>query len=626
MRFSKMFIHTFKEAPKDASLKSHEYLVRGGFIAQIGSGIYNFLPLGKRVLDKVKAIIKDEMDKAGAQEVALGFVTPASLWQKSGRFERYGKELLRFKDRKENDFVLGPTHEEVITELVKNSVKSYKQLPLHLYQMNLKFRDEIRPRFGLIRAREFIMKDGYSFHSSEEDLKREFDLMESTYSKIFKRLGLDFRAVEADSGAIGGSGSKEFMILAESGEDTICVCDKCNYAANLETATRKNDSHFDFLSHSKKSRSTDNKSSLAHFLEHSAQKLCVNNDFETNQAKNVESQSALTPPIANFAKFHTPGVKSIESLAVFFKTSPFYTLKAVIKKAIFDGDKCELVYFFLRGSDSLNETKALNVIGANELVDASEEEIREVGLIPGFVGPYALRNITGSNQIYFDNELKDEKNLICGANELDYHFVGVDLGTFEGLEYRDLLEVKEGDGCPKCESGKLYFTKGIEAGHIFQLGTKYSSAMEATFLDENGKAKPFIMGCYGIGVSRILAALIEQNHDKKGMIWTEATAPFKLQIIISNVKNNEQLEFGEKLYDALEAANIECLLDDRGERYGSKIADFELIGIPYGIVVGKGLESGEIELIKREGLEKITLNISDFESLKESLIKKIKCL
>lgn len=587
MRFSKLFIPTLKEIPKDVILKSHEYLIRGGFIGQIGSGIYNFLPLGKRVLDKIRAIVKEEMDKAGANEVALGFVTPADLWQKSGRYERYGKELLRFKDRKENDFVLGPTHEEVITELVKTYIKSYKQLPLHLYQINLKFRDEIRPRFGLMRGREFIMKDGYSFHCDERDLKREFDLMEATYCKIFSRLGLDFRVVLADSGAIGGSGSKEFMVLAQSGEDTLCVCEHCHYGANLEAAVR------------------------------------------------LPKTPPSPPPQADFAKFHTPQIKTIEALAEFFKIDTFYTLKAVVKKALFDKGKGELVFFFLRGCDSLNETKALNAIsGANELIEVSSEEISKIGLVAGFIGPYALRNLTQSPYIYFDNELRDAKNLICGANEEDYHFVGVDLGAFEGLEYRDLIEVKEGDFCLECakennpKKSKLYFTKGIEVGHIFQLGEKYSTAMGATFLDEKGKAKPFVMGCYGIGISRLLAAIIEQNHDTKGMKWTKSTAPFLVDLIVSNTKETHQMDFAQKLYEALEEAGIECLFDDREERYGVKMADFELIGFPYAIVIGKGLSEGVIELVRRGSLEKEKLEIQDFENLKISILKELrdKCL
>ena len=572
MRFSNFFIPTLKETPKDVVLKSHEYLLRGGFIQQIGSGIYNFLPLGKRVLDKISKIVKQEMDNAGANEVLLGCVTPASLWQASGRYERYGKELLRFKDRKENEFVFGPTHEETITELVKTYVKSYKQLPLHLYQIQTKFRDEIRPRFGLMRGREFIMKDGYSFHSSYEDLKREFDEMERTYSVIFSKLGLDFRAVEADSGAIGGSGSKEFMVLAESGEDTICVCDNCSYAANLEAANR------------------------------------------------LEKSTQTPPPQANFTKFHTPDVKTIESLAEFFKIDSFWTIKAVVKKAIFEGGKSEFAFFFLRGCDFLNETKALNAIsGANEIVDVNEDEIKNIGLFPGFIGPYALRNITQSPYIYFDKELEGASNLICGANEKDYHFVGVDLNLFEGLEFKDLLEVQEGDICKKCQKGHLYFTKGIEVGHIFQLGEKYSQAMGATFLDENGKSKPFIMGCYGIGISRLLAAIIEQHYDEKGMKWTKATAPFLLDIVISNVKDCEQVELATRIYHALSEQKIECLLDDRNERYGAKMADFELIGMPYALIVGKGIQEGKVELVCRANLEKTMFEVNDFEGFLESL-------
>lgn len=576
MRFSKMMIPTLKEAPKDVVLKSHEYLIRGGFIQQIGSGIYNFLPLGKRVLDKVKNIIKEEMDNAGANEVMLGFVTPSSLWQKSGRLERYGKELLRFKDRKDNAFVLGPTHEEMVTELVSTHIKSYKQLPLHLYQINLKFRDEIRPRFGLMRAREFIMKDGYSFHANVDDLKCEFDKMEQTYRKIFTRLGLDFRAVFADSGAIGGSGSKEFMVLANSGEDTICVCDACDYGANLEAATRFRVAH------------------------------------------NTQ------PPEASFAKFKTPNIKTIEELADFFKVDPYFTLKAVVKKAIFNANKTVLVYFFLRGSDHLNLTKALNAIeGANDLVDVSEEEIKEVGLIPGFIGPISLRNITNSSYIYFDLELQDCANLICGANVADFHYVGVNLAEFEGLEYRDLVEVQQGDLCPICKEkgGRLYFTKGIEVGHIFQLGTKYSSAMEATFLDESGKAKPFVMGCYGIGVSRILAAIIEQHHDEKGMIWTKNSAPFYVDIMVSNTKDEAQMQMANTLYESLVKNGVECLLDDRVERYGVKISDFELIGIPFGIIVGKGLEKGEVEVVCRKNLEKKIFDVTDFDTLVQNLLR-----
>ncbi|MGP1580610.1 MAG: proline--tRNA ligase [Wolinella sp.] len=558
MRFSQFFAPTLKEVPKDTTLKSHEYLIRGGFIQQIGSGIYSFLPLGKRVLDKIQAIIKEEMDASGAQEVRLGFVTPAELWRESGRFEKYGKELLRFKDRKESDFVLGPTHEEAAVEMIKGFVKSYKQLPIHIYQIHLKFRDEIRPRFGLLRAREFVMKDGYSFHADEADLVREFNLMEATYRKIFTRLGLLFRAVEADSGAIGGSGSKEFMVLANSGEDSIAVCDSCEYAANIEAARR------------------------------------------------AKKQSDSPIPEANFAKFKTPNVRTIEALAEFFKVDSYYTLKAVAKKALFDGGRAEIAFFFMHGCDSLQEVKACNAIGANELCDMSEEELRAIGLEPGYIGPYALRNLTSAEHIIFDAELFEAQGLIAGANERDYHFVGVNLAEFEGLIYKDIIEVKEGDSCPKC-GGNLSFKKGIEVGHIFQLGTRYSKPLGATFLQNNGKSAPFVMGCYGIGVSRLLAALIEQHHDERGCIWTHSTAPFALEIIISNTKDSAQQECALHLYEELKNRGIEVLLDDRDERYGAKMADFELLGIPRALIVGKSLEQGEVELLERKGLRRIAL-------------------
>ncbi|MGP1449898.1 MAG: proline--tRNA ligase [Wolinella sp.] len=555
MRFSKFFAPTLKEIPKDATLKSHEYLIRGGFIQQVGSGIYNFLPLGKRVLDNIKRIVKEEMDSSGAHEVMLGFVTPAELWKESGRFEKYGKELLRFKDRKNNDFVLGPTHEEMVVELAKGYVKSYKQLPLHLYQMHVKFRDEIRPRFGIMRSREFIMKDGYSFHDSQEDLVREFNNMEVTYRRIFTRLGLRFRAVEADSGAIGGSGSKEFMVLADSGEDTIVVCDSCEYAANIEAAKR-------------------------------TPKTC---DADA--------------PTAQFAKFKTPGVCTIDALAEFFKIDPYYTMKAVVKKALFDGGRIGLAFFFLRGCDSLQEVKACNAIGANELLDASKEELERAGVLSGFIGPYALRNLTGAEHIVFDSELKDARNLITGANELDYHFIGVDLSEFEGLVYRDITQVEEGDKCPCC-GGNLSYTKGIEVGHIFQLGTRYSEPLSARFLDRDGKSQPLVMGCYGIGITRLLAAIIEQNHDERGCIWTHESAPFYSVIIVSNIKDSTQMQFAEWLYNSLKNRKVPVLLDDRDERFGSKMADFELIGFPSAVIIGKGIADGNIEIVRRKMLEK----------------------
>ena len=570
MKFSKLYAPTAKEAPKDASLASHKFLLRAGYAEQVGSGLYNFLPLGKRVLENIKNIVKEELDEAGAQEISMSFVTSADLWRESGRFDVYGKELLRFKDRKENDFVLSPTNEESVVALVRGKVTSYKQLPLNLYQINTKFRDEARPRFGLLRGREFLMKDGYSFHANAEDLDREFDLMEKTYSKIFTRLGLNFRAVRADSGAIGGSGSKEFMVLANSGEDDIIVCENCDYAANIEAATRAK---------------------------------------RTTQAERPE---------ADAAKFLTPDAKTIKDVAEFFRVDEFYCIKAVIKKAIFidaKGEKSEkIVVFFVRGEDELQEVKAQNACAALELADATEAQIAAAGLVGGFCGPVGLKGV----EFYIDKELQGESQMICGANERDYHFVGVSVSSFNAERFKDLTAVKAGDKCPCC-GGNLSVSKGIEVGHIFKLGTKYSEPMGATFLDENGKAKPFIMGCYGIGVSRLVAVAVEASHDEKGIIWNETLAPFKFEIIISNLKDEEGVKFAQELYESLRAAGVSVLLDDRNERFGVKMSEFELMGFPYAVIVGKGLAEGTVELVTRGGLVKETVKASEILARLKSL-------
>ncbi|MDD3774997.1 MAG: proline--tRNA ligase [Sulfurovaceae bacterium] len=558
MKFTQLLIPTLKEVPNDATLASHIYLLRGGFIQGVGSGLYNFLPLGKMVLDNVRNIVKEELDAAGSQEVSLGFVTPASLWIESGRFEKYGKELLRFKDRKDNEFVLGPTHEEMMVNLVKQTVKSYKQLPLNLYQINLKFRDEIRPRFGLMRGREFLMKDGYSFHVNEEDMKREFALMEETYKRIFIRLGLEFRVVDADSGAIGGSGSKEFMVLANSGEDTIVVCKDCEYGANIEAAVRK-------------------------------PAFC---DAEA--------------PEANFAKFHTPNIKTIDELSDFFKVDPFYIIKTVAMRALYDEGRSEIVLFVLRGSDTLQETKACNAVNANELIDVSDTELSEVGLYPGYMGPL---EVPSGIRVIADDALKNATQMICGANIENYHFIGVDSGKMNA-SYHDLIAVQEGDKCICC-GGELTYTKGIEVGHIFQLGTRYSEPLKAEFLNEHGKTQPFVMGTYGIGVSRLLAAIIEQHHDEKGCKWTKESSPFAVEIIVSNAKDESQSKFAEELYQALKAKKIKVLLDDRKERFGFKMKDYELIGIPFAVVVGQKLEEGMVELVYRDGREPLAIDTKD---------------
>ncbi len=565
MKYSKFFAPTLKEAPKDAVLPSHQLLVRAGFIAQNGAGLYNFLPLGMRMVDKIKAVIREEMNAAGANEVSFSFVTDAELWKQSGRYFKFGKELLRLKDRKENDFVLSPTNEESAVDMVRGVVTSYKQLPLNIYQFGLKFRDEARPRFGLMRGREFIMKDSYSFHANEADLKREFDLMEKTYSRIFTRLGLDFRAVQADSGAIGGSGSKEFMVLAGNGEDDILIAD--NYAANVEVAERA-----------------------------------------------PRTTTAPKPETEGTFKFKTPGCNTIAAVAEFFKVDPFYTIKAVMKKAIFE-EESRVVVFFVRGDDELQEAKAKNACGALDIEDASVEEVRAAGLVAGFCGPAGLPE---GVDFYIDRELEGADEMICGSNEEGYHTVGFKVINFGANRFKDLAAARAGDMA--INGGVLELRKGIEVGHIFQLGQKYSSAMNATFLDENGKSNAFYMGCYGIGVTRLIAVMVEASHDERGCVWNKACAPFGVHIIISNLKDEAQVAFAGNLEAELEKVGIEVLVDDRNERFGPKMADFELIGIPYGVVVGKAFEEGEVELIERKGLVKTRVAANEIVAKLKALL------
>ncbi len=558
MRRTQAFIPTSKEAPSDAQLASHIFLSRAGFVTQSAAGLYNYLPLAKRVIKKIENIVNEEMTKVGAQEVELSFVTPADLWEESGRIEKFGKELLRFKDRKDTQFVLAPTNEEMMVDFVRNRITSYKNLPVNLYQIKTKFRDEARPRFGLMRGREFIMKDGYSFHSCSEDLDREFDVMEAAYKKILTRLGLDYRVVEADSGAIGGSESKELMVIADSGEDTIAVCSKCEYGANIEAATRS------------------------------------------------ERKEIPEAPEAEFNKFLTPNIKSIDELAGFFKVDPYYTVKTVAKKVIYE-DSEEIVLFFLRGSDNLQEVKAVNATEALDIVDANEEELQALGVIPGFIGP--LDQDKAKHVI--DSSLKNARNMICGANEQDYHFVGADLSVISEVAYfADIAEVNAGDSCPHCD-GELNFTKGIEVGHIFKLGTTYSKALKAEFLDENGKAQPFIMGTYGMGISRLVASVIEQHHDENGCIWTKSTAPYMVNIMVSNIKDEEQIALGEKLYSELQEANVEVIFDDRKERFGFKMKDAELIGFPYTVIIGKELVNGNVQVYERSTTEKTAVSVEN---------------
>ncbi|HIO70427.1 MAG TPA: proline--tRNA ligase [Campylobacterales bacterium] len=566
MRFSKAYIPTSKESPNDATLASHILLIRAGYIQSVASGLYNLLPLGKKLLENIIKIVREELDKAGCQEVELSFVTPAELWEESGRINKFGKELLRFRDRKDNLFVLGPTHEEMMVNLIRNNVTSYKQLPLNLYQIKTKFRDEARPRFGLMRAREFVMKDGYSFHSSDEDMKREFQLMEETYRKIFQRLGLDFRVVEADSGAIGGSGSKEFMVLADSGEDTLVVCPSCQYGANIETAKR---------------------------------------------AKVPEPE----PVEMNFGKFYTPNLKTIEELSQFFHIDPYFFVKAVIKKAIYEDGSDEVVVFFVRGSDELEETKAINSIGALELLDTSSEELEKVGLVAGFVG---FIDLPKGIRVIFDIELEDSENLITGANEVDYHYIGAKL-DLPNISFADIAKVREGDMCPTC-GGRLEYRKGIEVGHIFQLGTTYSEKLEANFLDQQGKSHPIVMGTYGIGVSRLISAIVEQSHDDRGIVLPKEVAPYRLNILISNIKNSDEVELGEKIYNHFQSLGVPVILDDRKERFGFKIRDAELIGFPYTLIIGKSLKNGEVEILHRKENRKEKIAIDKVIERVEELV------
>ncbi|MCV6606757.1 MAG: proline--tRNA ligase [Campylobacterales bacterium] len=552
MRFSRSFIPTTKEAPKEATLPSHIYLTRAGFITQVSAGLYDLMPLGKRVLDKVRNVVKEELDKAGCEEVILPFVTPMELWEESGRASKMGQELLRIKDRKNGDFVLSPTNEEAMVDLVRGRITSYKNLPLNLYQINTKFRDEARPRFGLMRGREFLMKDGYSFHKDTEDMVREFNLIKDTYSKIFTRLGLDFRIVDADSGAIGGSGSKEFMVLADSGEDTIVVCSQCEYAANLEAAVRTPKKY----------------------------------EFEIGVEEEV----------------HTPNTKTIEEVSNFLNISKEQTIKAVVKKALCD-EEDKVVVFFVRGSDELEETKATNAAGANELVDISEEEMEKAGIVAGYVGGNDLEV-----EAYYDNELNDGNCYVIGANKADYHIKNFKVP--EGVTFKDLNAVQEGDICSCCGK-ELIYKKGIEVGHIFQLGTKYSESLGANFLDENGKSRAFVMGTYGIGVSRLLAAIIEQHHDDRGCIWTEESAPYAVSIIVGNSKNEQQREAGEKIYKELQGIGVEVIIDDRKDRFGFKMKDFELIGFPKGIIVGKNIEDGIVEIVDRKTGEKTEVKLEE---------------
>lgn len=547
MRMSKYLVPTLKEDPADAEVVSHRLLLRAGMIRKLTAGVYSFLPLGYRSLRKVEQIVREEMDAAGAQEVFLPMVQPSDLWVESGRWDVYGKELLRFKDRHGHECCLGPTHEEVITDLVRRDVRSYRDLPVNLYQIQTKFRDEIRPRFGLMRGREFMMKDAYSFDAQEEGAEESYRLMWNAYSKVFARCGLRFRAVEADSGPIGGSFSHEFMVLADTGEDTIVSCNRCDYAANMEKA-------------------------------------------ETRTPEPPGDSESPDPP----ARVETPGMSTIEQVSAFLKVRPEDLIKTLILKTD-DG----AVAVLLRGDHELNEVKVKNHLDAAEVELADEQTILEVTGGPlGFSGPVGLEKVT----VLADNAIRALSCAVVGGNEKDVHITNVNPARdFKVDHFGDFRLADDGAPCPRCQDGRLVLTKGIEVGHVFKLGVKYSEAMNARFLDADGKEKPMVMGCYGIGVSRTVAAAIEQNHDEDGIIFPPAMAPFTVMVTPVGAKAPDIEETAEQIYAALRKAGVDTLLDDRDERPGVKFKDADLIGIPFRVTIGKkSLAQGKVELRNRK--------------------------
>ncbi|CAI2717926.1 proline--tRNA ligase [Nitrospina watsonii] len=552
MRYSQLLIPTLKEAPSDAEVISHKLMVRAGMIRQLASGIYSILPLGLRVLRKVEQIIREEMNAVGGQEMFLPSIQPAELWQESGRWDFYGKELLRIKDRHDREFCYGPTHEEVITDIVRREVRSYRQLPLVLYQIQTKFRDEVRPRFGVMRGREFTMKDAYSFHANEQSVQATYEDMKTAYNNVFRRCGLDFKMVEADSGTIGGSFSHEFMVLASSGEDAVVFCDACGYASNLEKAAAR----------------------------------AVSGTPASNGAESL-------------AEVSTPGQKTVDAVTGFLKITPDKLVKTLILE-----NENGLLAGLVRGDRQLNPIKLKNLLGCEWLHPAAENVIQEkTGLPVGYVGPVNL-----PLPVYADHEVTQMQDFVTGANKIDAHFTGVQFARDLKVEQvGDLRTVEEGDPCPHCDGGVYQIRRGIEVGHIFVLGTKYSDAMKAGYLDENGKEKTLVMGCYGIGVGRTAAAAIEQNHDDKGIVWPVPLAPFQVVILPTNYSDDAVKAAADTAYRHLTGLGVEVLLDDRSDRLGVKFKDAELIGFPLQLVIGpKNLEQGEIELKTRNTGESAT--------------------
>lgn len=538
MRLSKALISTLREVPAEAEIPSHKLMLRAGLMRKMASGVYNFMPLGLKALRNIEDIVREEMDKTGAQEFLASALLPSELWKESGRWSKFGPEMFKLKDRNEREFCLGPTHEEAFTDLARNEIRSYKQLPLNLYQIQTKYRDERRPRFGVMRSREFVMKDAYSFDKDYEGLDVSYNKMYAAYHEVFKRCGLEAKCVEADSGAMGGSGSAEFMIKSEIGEDEVAFCTECNYAANMEKAP-------------------------------AAPETCPKEDLKP------------------LNKVETPNARTIEDLVRFFKT----TSKKFAKTLIFTADK-KIVAVMVRGDREVNEIKVINALGgAIEFEMADPETVfKATSAKVGFAGPIGIK----VDYLFIDNEVASMSNMIVGANDTGYHYENANFGRdFEG-KVGDFRNVSEGDICPKC--GKpLTIARGIEVGHIFKLGTKYSDTMGADFIDENGESKPLIMGSYGIGINRTMAAIIEQNNDENGIIWPISVAPYKVIIIPVVTKNEEQMAAANALYEKLQKLGIDVLIDDREERAGVKFKDADLIGIPIRVTVGKKISEGMVE-------------------------------
>ena len=572
MKYSQSFIPTLKEDPREAEITSHSLTLRAGLIRKIASGIYAFLPAGTIVLQKIEQIIREEMNRAGAVEIFLPVMQPSDLWKKSGRWDEYGPELFRLKDRSERDFCLGPTHEELITYLAYHDIRSYKDLPLNLYQIQVKFRDEIRPRYGLLRAREFIMKDAYSFCEDEKGLDEIYKKMHTAYSRIVKRMDLKFRAVDADTGLIGGKSSHEFLVLASEGEEILVYCPDCDYAANMEMASFK---------------------------------IGEEPEDATRENSGMEEVS-------------TPGTTNIESLASYLNISR----KKIVKTMLLSDDEKNVYSFLIRADRQLNITKAEKLVGKKLMVFKDSDDDPRFTI--GYVGPVGLDNTNGT---YGDNSIKDMKDFVTGANKIDTHLKNVNIDRdFKVDDFGDFSYPLKTDICIKC-GGKLQIEKGIEIGHIFKLGKKYSEKMGAMFLDRDGKQKPFIMGCYGIGVTRIMSAVIEQLHDEKGIIWPPSIAPYLVDLIVTTSKDSAMKDAADKLYDELNKAEIEVLYDDRNISAGIKFKDSDLLGIPLRLIIGKKyLDTGMIEVQFRKDGKKTEMTFDGIvpfiEDFKTKNIKK----